>query len=163
MIDWLYQLDSPWEEREKLTSTYRSKDCLKLAPTWGKIVPLAPPSGISLFSERVSGRLIRHMTGTHTQVLGSSKGVVLVKQGSDVGVVVPDQSAHIMPQNCKTYSFPRDRMIRIPPRATSLNRTWKPRKSAPTTKNMPKGFLGYSTSGKKDGSNRKERATSVYC
>lgn len=54
-------------------------------------------------------------------------------------------------------------MIRIPPRATSLNRTWKPRKSAPTTKNIPNGFFGYSTSGRKDGSSLKDRATSVWC
>jgi hypothetical protein len=34
-------------------------------------------------------------------------------------------------------------------------------KSEPTTKNMPNGFLGYSMSGRKDGSSRKERATLV--
>lgn len=59
-----------------------------------------------------------------------------------------------------THSFPRERMIRIPPRATSLKRTWKPRKSAPTTKNMPNGFFGYSISGRKPGSRRNDSATS---
>ena len=30
------------------------------------------------------------MKEVHTQVLGSGKSIVLVEQGSDVGVVVPD-------------------------------------------------------------------------
>ena len=52
--------------------------------------------------------------------------------------------------------------MRIPPRATSRNRTWKPLNSDPTTKNMPNGFLGYSISGRNDGSSRKDNATSAH-
>ena len=88
MIDWRGQYSLDTQVAIGLTSTYRSKDCLKLAPTWGKIVPLAPPSGISLFSARVS-REISYVKELHTQVLSSGKGIVLVEQGSDVGVVVP--------------------------------------------------------------------------
>jgi len=49
----------------------------------------------------------------------------------------------------------------MPPRATSLKRTWKPRNSAPTTKKMPYGLIGYSASGRKPGSRRKLSATLV--
>ena len=53
-----------------------------------------------------------------------------------------------------------ERTMQIPPRATSRKRTWNPRKSEPTTKNMPKGVLGYSTSGRNAGSRRNDSATS---
>lgn len=59
------------------------------------------------------------------------------------------------------YSLPLDLTIRIPPLATSLNLTWKPRKSDPTTMNTPKGLVGYSISGKKVPARRKEMATLV--
>lgn len=102
-----------------------------------------------------------------TQVLRRSERVVLVEQGADIAVVVPASSAMLVMafsrQGMMAHSFPLDRMIRIPPRATSLNLTWNPRKSAPTTKNMPNGFLGYSTSGRNDGSSRNDRATSGVC
>src|ERR1700722_2063510 len=60
-----------------------------------------------------------------------------------------------------TYSGFLDMTILIPPRATSLKRIWKPLNSFPIMMNIPKGFMGYSTSGRKPGSRRKESATFV--
>lgn len=53
------------------------------------MVPLAPPSGISLFSAHHQ-RLPQTALGIFilTQVLGSSQGIVLVEQSFNVGVVV---------------------------------------------------------------------------
>ncbi|KAI5306223.1 hypothetical protein KEM55_008677, partial [Ascosphaera atra] len=55
----------------------------------------------------------------------------------------------------------RDFTIRIPPRAISRNRRWKPLNSDEMIKNVPYGVAGYSKSGKNDASRRKLSATFV--
>jgi hypothetical protein len=124
------------------------------------------PPGCPCSLHHVSRRISHRRYFSHkplTQVLSRRESVVLVEQSSHVHVVVP-VTLTLVPcpaRRDSTHSFPRERMIRIPPRATSLKRTWKPRKSAPTTKNMPNGFFGYSISGRKLGSRRNDSATST--
>ena len=54
-----------------------------------------------------------------------------------------------------------ERTMRMPPRAMSAKRRWKPRNSEPITKNMPKSLFGYSAVGRNDGFMRNESATLV--
>jgi len=78
------------------------------------------------------------------EVLCRGERVVLVKKRALVDRVAPSKDKNVSMKSergerYRTHSFPRERTM---PRATSLKRMWKPRNSAPITKNMPCGFLG---------------------
>lgn len=102
-----------------------------------KSIPLLPPSPKSLFlrSWKWHDSTRQPWKWCGPTYLGRGQRVIFVKQGSLIDGVVSrigkDQHAIFSAEQRSTHSRPREITKRMPPRATSLKRMWKPRNSEP--------------------------------